>query len=92
MVRLVDPEQRSQAERLLPSQTLQVAVHPEADPVALSAQVADPHRVALALAELACAGVGLSEFALGQPGLDEVFLALTGRPAGTDATTREDAA
>jgi ABC-2 type transport system ATP-binding protein len=90
-VRLVDPEQRSQAERLL-SQTLQVAVHPEADPAALSAQVADPHRVALALAELARAGVGLSEFALGQPSLDEVFLALTGRPAGTDATTREDAA
>jgi len=88
-VRLIDPEQRSQAERLL-SQTLQVAVHPEADPAALSAQVADPHRVALALAELARAGVGLSEFALGQPSLDEVFLALTGRPAGTDAT-REDA-
>jgi ABC-2 type transport system ATP-binding protein len=89
-VRLVDPEQRSQAERLL-SQTLQVAVHPEADPAALSAQVTDPHRVALALAELARAGVALSEFALGQPSLDEVFLALTGRPAGTDAT-REDAA
>jgi len=88
-VRLIDPEQRSQAERLL-SQTLQVAVHPEADPAALSAQVTDPHRVALALAELARAGVALSEFALGQPSLDEVFLALTGRPAGTDAT-REDA-
>jgi ABC-2 type transport system ATP-binding protein len=90
-VRLIDPELRPQAERLL-SQTLQVAVHPEADPAALSAQVTDPHRVALALAELARAGVALSEFALGQPSLDEVFLALTGRPAGTDATTREDAA
>ena len=90
-VRLRDPEQRPQAERVL-SQTLQVAVHLEADRVALSAQVTDPHCVALALAELARAGVALSEFALGQPSLDEVFLALTGRPAGTDATTREDAA
>ena len=90
-VRLRDPEQRPQAERVL-SQTLQVAVHLEADPAALSAQVTDPHRVALALAELARAGVALSEFALGQPSLDEVFLALTGRLAGTDATTREDAA
>ena len=90
-VRLRDPQQRPQAERVL-SQTLQVAVHLEADRVALSAQVTDPHCVALALAELARAGVALSEFALGQPSLDEVFLALTGRPAGTDATTREDAA
>jgi ABC-2 type transport system ATP-binding protein len=90
-VRLRDPEQRPQAEQVL-SQTLQVAVHLEADPAALSAQVTDPHRVALALAELSRAGVALSEFALGQPSLDEVFLALTGRPAGTDATTREDAA
>jgi ABC-2 type transport system ATP-binding protein len=90
-VRLRDPEQRPQAERIL-SQTLQVAVHLEADPAALSAQVTDPHRVALALAELSRAGVAPSEFALGQPSLDEVFLALTGRPAGTDATTREDAA
>ena len=90
-VRLRDPQQRPQAERVL-SQTLQVAVHLEADPAALSAQVTDPDRVALALAELSRAGVALSEFALGQPSLDEVFLALTGRLAGTDATTREDAA
>jgi daunorubicin/doxorubicin transport system ATP-binding protein len=90
-VRLRDPQQRPQAEQVL-SQTLQVAVHLEADPAALSAQITDPHRVALALAELSHAGVALSEFALGQPSLDEVFLALTGRLAGTDATTREDAA
>jgi ABC-2 type transport system ATP-binding protein len=90
-VRLRDPEQRPQAERVL-SQTLQVAVHLEADSAALSAQVTDPHRVALALAELSRAGVALSEFALGQPSLDEVFLAITGRSARTDATTGEDAA
>ena len=34
-----------------------------------------------ALTELARAGVGVASFALGQPSLDEVFLALTGRPA-----------
>jgi ABC-2 type transport system ATP-binding protein len=79
-VRLRDPSRRPEAERLL-SAALQVAVHREADPAALSARVADPDRVAYALTELAHAGVATTEFALGQPSLDEVFLALTGRPA-----------
>jgi ABC-2 type transport system ATP-binding protein len=33
------------------------------------------------MAELDRAGIEVAEFALGQPSLDEVFLALTGRPA-----------
>jgi ABC-2 type transport system ATP-binding protein len=45
--------------------------------------LADPDRAAHALTELARAGVMTTEFALGQPSLDEVFLALTGRPAET---------
>ena len=51
------------------------------DPVSLSAQVADPDRVIWALHELSDSGVALADFSLGQPTLDEVFLALTGRPA-----------
>ena len=31
--------------------------------------------------ELARADIAVADFALGQPSLDEVFLALTGRPA-----------
>ena len=38
-------------------------------------------QAARALAELAAAGVVVDDFALGRPGLEEVFLALTERPA-----------
>ena len=90
-VRLRDREDRSGAERVL-SQALGVPVHPDSDPAALSARVSDPERVAHALAELSRSGVAVTEFALGQPSLDEVFLALTGRPAEDDVATEEDAA
>jgi ABC-2 type transport system ATP-binding protein len=79
-VRLRDSEQRTKGQELL-SRTLGVEVHLDSDPAALSASVSDPERVARALAELARADVGVAEFALGQPSLDEVFFALTGRPA-----------
>jgi ABC-2 type transport system ATP-binding protein len=92
-MRLRDPEDRPEAERVL-SQALGVRVRIESDPAALSARISDPERVAHALAELSRAGVAVTDFALGQPSLDEVFLALTGRPAeDDDATdTGEDAA
>jgi ABC-2 type transport system ATP-binding protein len=92
-VRLRDPEDRPEAERVL-SQTLGVPLHLESDPAALSARVSDPERVAHALAELSRSGVAITDFALGQPSLDEVFLALTGHPAANDdaTTTEGDAA
>jgi daunorubicin/doxorubicin transport system ATP-binding protein len=90
-VRLHDPEQRSQAERAL-SQALGVPVLLESDSAALSARVANPERAARALAELGRSGVAVADFALGQPSLDEVFLALTGRPADHHATSKENAA
>jgi len=92
-VRLRDPEDRPGAERVL-SQALGVHVRIESDPAALSARISEPQRVAHALAELSRSGVAVTDFALGQPSLDEVFLALTGRPAeDDDATdTGEDAA
>jgi ABC-2 type transport system ATP-binding protein len=91
-VRLLDAEQRPHAERIL-EQVLGAEPHREADPAALSASAPDADRAADAVAELARAGVALADFSLGQPSLDEVFLALTGRPAephadGT-ATTEE---
>ena len=51
----------------------------------------DPERASRGLAELTGAGIAIAEFGLGQPSLDEVFLALTGHPAG-EATDAEDAA
>jgi ABC-2 type transport system ATP-binding protein len=88
-VRLLDPGRRAEAERLL-ARTLGVDVHLEPDPAALSASVSDGEQVAYALAELSRAGIAVATFALGQPSLDEVFLALTGRPA-EPATTGEGA-
>ena len=78
-VRLLDPEQRPEAERVLAREL--GSVHLEPDPAALSAACADADRAAEAVAELARSGVGIADFSLGQPSLDEVFLALTGHPA-----------
>src|SRR5918995_2147346 len=78
-VRLLDPEQRPEAERVL-AQELD-SVHLEADPAALSCPCPDADRAAQAVAELARTGVQIAEFSLGRPSLDEVFLALTGHPA-----------
>jgi ABC-2 type transport system ATP-binding protein len=79
-VRLLDPDQRGDAERLL-SEVLDAESHLEADPAALSVRVDDADRASEAVAELSRAGLGLAGFSLAQPSLDEVFLALTGRPA-----------
>jgi ABC-2 type transport system ATP-binding protein len=92
-VRLLDPEQRPQAEQLLAREL--GAVNLEADPAALTATCADADRGALAVAELARAGVGIADFSLGQPSLDEVFLALTGHtaePTEVDSELEEAAA
>src|SRR4051794_1139367 len=83
-VRLLDPEHRPEAERVL-SRALESSVHLEADPAGLSAACPpDPERAAEAIAELSRNGIAIADFSLGQPSLDEVFLALTGRPAEED--------
>jgi ABC-2 type transport system ATP-binding protein len=86
-VRLRDSQQRPLAERVL-AQALGTPVQPEADPVLLTARVSGhdtdleaSEQAGRALAELALAGIVVDDFALGQPSLDEVFLALTDRPA-----------
>jgi ABC-2 type transport system ATP-binding protein len=91
-VRLLDPQQRPEAERIL-AQRLD-GVHLEPDPAALSASCAEGDRGAEAVAELARADIRIADFALGQPSLDEVFLALTGHTAEDQgvAVTEERAA
>jgi len=78
-VRLLNPDQRPQAETIL-ARELGV-VHLEPDPAALQVACAEADRGAEAVAALARAGIGIAAFSLGQPSLDEVFLALTGHPA-----------
>jgi ABC-2 type transport system ATP-binding protein len=89
-VRLLDPEQRPEAERVL-SRELDT-VHLEPDPAALSVSCADADRAAHAVAELSRSGVSVADFSLGQPSLDEVFLALTGHPAEEEEIEEERAA
>jgi ABC-2 type transport system ATP-binding protein len=90
-VRVLDPQQRLDAELVL-AKVLDVPIRLESDPAGLSARISDPERVANALAELSRSGIAVNNFSLGQASLDEVFLALTGRPAETDGATKENAA
>ncbi|MGI9557977.1 MAG: ATP-binding cassette domain-containing protein [Solirubrobacterales bacterium] len=78
-VSLIDPEQRPEAQRLLGAELGEA--HPEADPAGLSAPCTDGGRAAEAVAALTRAGIEVASFSVGQPSLDEVFLAITGRPA-----------
>jgi ABC-2 type transport system ATP-binding protein len=96
-LRLRDPARRPDAERVL-ARALDAPVQADADPVALTARVAGDgvgleasEQAARALAELAAAGIAVDDFSLGQPSLDEVFLALTDRPAAPDSDEMEAA-
>ncbi|MEW1584384.1 ATP-binding cassette domain-containing protein [Micromonospora vinacea] len=86
-LRLRDPAQRPEAERVL-REALDVPVQLAADPVALTARVGEAGtdldasaQAARVLNDLARAGIVVDNFSLGQPSLDEVFLALTDHPA-----------
>ncbi|MFG1868738.1 ATP-binding cassette domain-containing protein [Micromonospora arborensis] len=94
-LRLRDPGQRSEAEKVL-REALDVPVQLAADPVALTARVGEAGtdldasaQAARALGDLARAGIVVDDFSLGQPSLDEVFLALTDHPA-VPADERDD--
>jgi ABC-2 type transport system ATP-binding protein len=85
-VRLLDPKQRPEAERILVRDL--GGVHLEPDPAALSCTCAATGRASEAVAELTRAGIEIASFSLGQPSLDEVFLALTGHPAEEESVER----
>jgi ABC-2 type transport system ATP-binding protein len=85
-IRLGDQQQRGEAEPLL-AQVLGTDVMLGADPHVLSAQVSDEMRVADVLAAFSRSGIRIAEFSLGAPSLDEVFFALTGKPAEDTAAT-----
>jgi ABC-2 type transport system ATP-binding protein len=87
-VRLLDPEQRSEAEQVLSTRLGAVLLEP--DPAALTVQCAEADAGAEAVAELSRSGVRIANFSLGQPSLDEVFLALTGHPAEEESPLQAD--
>jgi ABC-2 type transport system ATP-binding protein len=60
-------------------------VHAGGEADALSVNIERDDAVPAALAALATHGITLSEFAFAQPSLDDVFFALTGRPAAQDS-------
>jgi len=79
-VRVADPARLAEARAIL-HRVLGAEVHAGSDAGALTARAAGEALVAEALIALTGAGVGIAEFSVGQPSLDEVFFALTGRPA-----------
>ena len=79
-VRLQDSGRRADAEEIL-EEVLGVETLDGTDRDTLSARVSDDEQAAETLLALARADVRVAEFSLGQASLDEVFLALTGRPA-----------
>ncbi|MCN0177846.1 daunorubicin resistance protein DrrA family ABC transporter ATP-binding protein [Salinispora arenicola] len=100
-LRLRDASQRAEAQQVL-SLVLKTPALAEAEPVAVSARISEDSRelgaaeqASQALAELNRRGIVVDDFSLGQPSLDEVFLALTDRPAqpnGDPATATKGAA
>ena len=89
-LRLRDSSQRPEAQRVL-SAVLDSTAVSESDPLAISARVTGEgleigasEQASRALAELARQGITVDHFSLGQPSLDEVFLALTDRPAAKE--------
>jgi ABC-2 type transport system ATP-binding protein len=94
-LRLRDREQREAARRVL-DEVLDAAVQVDADPVGLTARITGDglgveasEQAARVLAELARSGIVVDDFSLGQPSLDEVFLALTDKPATTPSDEPE---
>jgi ABC-2 type transport system ATP-binding protein len=85
-LRLRDPGQRDEAERVL-AYVMAAPVQRDPDPVAITVRVGTEgsdfgaaEQASRALAELAANGIVVDDFSLGQPSLDEVFMALTDRP------------
>ncbi len=83
-VRLADAAQRPRALELV-ERVLGDGVFPAQQPLEVTARVASPAQAAAVLSALGDAGVEVAQLAVGDPSLDEVFLALTGKPAESPA-------
>lgn len=88
-LRLGDPARRSEAEAVL--QGILGDVHAGVDSESLAAKIVHDDQVTQTLSALGASGLAVAEFNLAPPSLDEVFFALTGRPAEPSATDAEAA-
>jgi len=79
-VRLVNADQRALAQQLV-SRVLGDGVLPATEPTEVTARLESPAQAAAVLSALTDGNVEIAQFSVGNPSLDEVFLALTGRPA-----------
>ena len=79
-IRLANAEQRAAAATVIERMT-DVPVPPAANPAEISARLESSAQAVAVLAALAEARVDVASFSVGSPSLDEVFFALTGRPA-----------
>ncbi len=79
-VRLASPEQRSQAQEIV-SRVLGDGVLPSSEPTEVAARLTSPVQAAAVLSALTEQNIDVEQFTVGNPSLDEVFLALTGKPA-----------
>jgi ABC-2 type transport system ATP-binding protein len=87
-VRLANADQRELAQGLV-ARVLGDGVLPAADAFVVAARLERPGQAADVLAALTAGQVEVAEFSVGTPSLDEVFLALTGRPAEAAPATQE---
>jgi len=83
-VRLTDASQRPRALDLLGT-IVGESVLAGSEALEVSARVDSTIQAATVLTALGEAGIGVAQFAVGDPSLDEVFLALTGKPADESA-------
>jgi ABC-2 type transport system ATP-binding protein len=81
---LVKPEQRPEAQAVI-SRILGDGMLPPTDPSSFAVKVADAKVAADLLGALSRANIQFTNFSLGAPSLDDVFFALTGRPAEAKA-------
>jgi ABC-2 type transport system ATP-binding protein len=81
-LRLVDAHRRTEAQRLI-THVLGDGVLPVAEPTELTARLETAAQAAAVISALTEVGIEVAHFSVGSPSLDEVFLALTGRPAET---------
>ena len=79
-VRLVTADQRALAQELT-TRVLGDGMLPSTEPLEVTARLKSAAQAADVLKALTDRGVEIAQFSVGNPSLDEVFLALTGRPA-----------
>ena len=79
-VRLSNADQRAMAQQVI-SRVLGDGVLPATDAAVIAARLARTSQASDVLGALTASNVDIAEFSIGTPSLDEVFLALTGKPA-----------